>query len=491
MRSLVIKYTYFLIFLLFYSVCSHAQKVDEVARITDTTLMNIVPPDDRAPTTENGEADSSFRVTQIIITGNKKTKAFTILRELTFKEGHTYTLQQLLKEFEISRQFLMNTALFHEAIIALQAFHGQDVEILVDVKERWYIFPIPYFKLVDRNLNQWWVEQNKSLERVNYGLKFTYYNFTGRKDKLKLWLVNGYNRQVQLRYEQPYADQTLKHGYNIGFSYQSNREINYATIDDKQSFVKNDGFIRDQLQINLEYVYRPAYRTKHTFKLIYTDEKVEDTVLHLNPEYFNSGMRKIRFPELAYTLEFQNVDYIPYPQHGFMGDFTFSKQGFNKDMNVWSLSAKGNFNRKLTPKISYTIQANASIKLPFNQPFYAKKLLGFGDNYLRGLEYYVVDGVAGGLLRTTIRREMLSLNLPNPLKSNISKIPIKFYLKAYGDAGYVYNRKPEYNRLPNRMLYTSGIGIDIVTIYDFVLKFEFSFNQLGQNGLFLHNRSDF
>jgi hypothetical protein len=73
----------------------------------------------------------------------------------------------------------MNTSLFHEAIVALKSFEGYNIDVLVDVKERWYIFPVPYFKPVDRNLNQWIVEQNASLDRVNYGIKLMYNNVTG------------------------------------------------------------------------------------------------------------------------------------------------------------------------------------------------------------------------------------------------------------------------------------------------------------------------
>jgi hypothetical protein len=41
------------------------------------------------------------------------------------------------------------------------------------------------------------------------------------------------------------------------------------------------------------------------------------------------------------------------------------------------------------------------------------------------------------------------------------------------------------------MLYSGGVGIDIVTFYDIILKFEWSFNQLGENGLYLHRKSVF
>jgi len=490
MRLKVLKYV-FLIGLLFSVGWSNAQMKVTHPPAADTVMMNAVPPPDTVKPTPPSQPPSLFTIRDIFVTGNKKTKGYTIERELPFKRGDKVALTELVQSFEIARQQLMNTALFHEAIVALKSFNGYDIDILVDVKERWYIFPIPYFKLVDRNLNQWLVDHKGSLDRVNYGLKFTYNNFTGRKDKLKLWLVNGYTRQAQVRYEQPYADKSLKHGYNIGFSYLSNREINYATIDDKQAFVKQDGFIRKQMQVNLEYVYRPALRTRHTFRMIYFDETIGDTVLQLNPHYYNAGLRRIRYPELSYTLDYQFVDYLPYPQQGFSGDFTLSKQGFGKDMNVWQLNARANFSRKFAPKASYTVQANATLKLPFDQPYYAKKMLGYGDNNLRGLEYYVIDGVAGISLRNTIRRQILDIKIRNPLRTNIDRVPFRFYLKTYGDMGYVYNRHPGQNQLPNKFLYSGGFGLDIVTIYDFVLRFEYSFNQLGQSGLFLHNRNDF
>ena len=79
----------------------------------------------------------------------------------------------------------------------------------IDVKERWYIFPIPYFKPVDRNLSEW-VKQGYGFDRVNYGFKLSYYNFTGRNDKLKFWLITGYTKQIQFQYDLPYIDKSTK-----------------------------------------------------------------------------------------------------------------------------------------------------------------------------------------------------------------------------------------------------------------------------------------
>jgi len=73
------------------------------------------------------------------------------------------------------------------------------------------------------------------------------------------------------------------------------------------------------------------------------------------------------------------------------------------------------------------------------------------------------------------------------LKSrSYSVIPFRFFLKAYGDVGYVYNKtSTTFNSLTNKMLYSGGAGLDILTIYDATISLEYSFNQLGQKGLFL------
>jgi hypothetical protein len=115
-------------------------------------------------------------------------------------------------------------------------------------------------------------------------------------------------------------------------------------------------------------------------------------------------------------------------------------------------------------------------------------MLGYNDSYLRGLEYYVVDGVAGGFVRNTLGKEILFMRFKTGLKSKTyGQIPFRFYVKGYGDLGYVYNSKNlAGNNLNNRLMYTGGVGLDIISIYDIVLRIEYSFNQLNQRGLFVH-----
>ena len=133
------------------------------------------------------------------------------------------------------------------------------------------------------------------------------------------------------------------------------------------------------------------------------------------------------------------------------------------------------------------------IKLPFSQPYIGKQFIGYDGRYLQGYEYYVIDGVAGSYAKATLSRPIFSthIHIPSQRFKSLSSIPVKMYAKAFANTGYVYNTTAGENQLTNRFLYSGGIGLDIVTYNDFVIKIEWSFNRLGENGVYLHQRSDF
>ncbi|MES1214623.1 MAG: POTRA domain-containing protein [Bacteroidota bacterium] len=468
--------------------CFHSLSAQDAATesLPETSLQSI----NEGSTTPY----SLFAVRNIVITGNRKTKNSIILREIPFKTGEQYLLQDLVKKFEDARRQLLNTSLFYEVVVALKSFEGYDVDILIDVKERWYVFPVPYLRPVDRNINQWIVEQKASLSRVNYGIKLLYNNITGRNDKFRLWFVNGYTKQFSFSYNGLYIDKKLKWGTNMGFSMGKNREVNYNTINNKQAFIKDkDNYIRNFLNANAEITYRRATKTQHRFGIGYTKEIVNDTIVALNPTYFKSGHKSIRFPEIYYDMTYYDLDYNPYPTKGYAAAVSVGKRGFNNIINLWQLTVKGSGSWHVAPKSFINLNAFGVIKLPFKQPYFNQRMLGYSDVFIQGYEYYVIDGVAGGYLKATLTHEFLNFKVRVPIKKGKvpTLIPVRIFGKIYGNAGYVYNPQPGDNFLSNKMLYSGGAGIDILTFYDFTMKIEWTFNQLGQNGLFLHRKSIF
>jgi hypothetical protein len=155
----------------------------------DTAKLPLAPPSTRVI------------VGRIIVQGNRKTKTYIVERELSFQTGDTLNLEDLVKSFSFAHDRLINTHLFNDVVIFLKGFRGYTADIEIDVKERWYIFPVPYFKPVDRNLSAW-AQKNYKLNRVNYGGNVSHVNFTGRNDILTAWVITGYTRQFDLYYNQ-------------------------------------------------------------------------------------------------------------------------------------------------------------------------------------------------------------------------------------------------------------------------------------------------
>ena len=437
-----------------------------------------------------------FVVGDIAISGNKKTKAFVITRELSFKTGDSITLQQLTRYFTQGREHLVNTHLFNDVTIYLKQFRGYTVDVSIDVKERWYIFPLPYARPVDRNFTAW-AQQGYSLSRFDYGVKYSQYNFTGRNDNLRLWLVTGYSKQVEMAYDRPNNGKNQVHGFGGSFLYSVKPEINMITQDNQQVFVSRDTiagagkYLQKQAVISLRYYYRPAIRTRHFFRISLNNLSIDSAVLVYNPNYLLNHQLSLTYPELFYSLNYNNIDYVPYPTRGFLFETSLLQRGFSANMNMTQLIARTSEAIQFAPKMYFVSQNYGVLRVPFKQSFYNQSLLGYGDFYMRGLERYVVDGVGMLLDRNTIMRELLHFDIPFLRKTSHDHIPFRIYAKIYSDVGYVFNKYNNQNSLQNTFLYTYGAGFDAVTFYDLVLRLEYSINQLGEKGLFFHIRNDF
>jgi outer membrane protein assembly factor BamA len=436
---------------------------------------------------------SRFIIKDILITGNRKTKAFVVLRELPFKPDEQYPLSELVEKFAQAKRQLMNTGLFRSVVVSLKSLQGDDAYVSIEVKERWYLYPIPLVKTVDRNINDWVVTQKMSLSRINYGLKLTHKNFTGRNDRLYVNLVNGFTKQVVFKYDGLYLDNKLKWTSNFSIAYGKNHEIVYNTINNRQvAFKSQDDYVNSFLRTQFEVAYRPAINTRHTFGIGYAFEDVADTLFQLNRTY-SFQEKAIRYPEIYYKLSHFNVDAIPYPHRGFVAEGMLLKRGICSDVNLWQLSALGSQFWPLNSKYTFNLRMAGVLKLPFRQTYVTKQFLGYNNMFMQGYEYNVVDGVAGGYAKAILMRQLFNtaIRIPSKKIERLNNIPVAMYAKVYGNTGYVYNPEPGYNYLNNRLLYSGGVGLDIVLFNDFVIKLEYSANQFREKGLYLHKRDYF
>lgn len=443
------------------------------------------------------DADTSGKIfiSSINIQGNKKTKDYIIRREMRFKEGDSIKASLLAGLVEQSRSLIYNTTLFTEVDITPYV-DSPGISFNVTVKEKWYLYPAPQFKLVDRNLNEWLKRYNGDLNRVVYGVKFAHYNFSGRRDQLRIYLLTGYARNISFSYSAPYSNSALTEGFAVSAGYTQNREVGYKT--NSTNIVSNftsGGFVRQSFTTSGAYIIRRGHYNSHVLGIGYAYIKVHDSVIIKSSSgYFNSNRSSIGYPNLSYLFLHVKVDNVSYPLKGNFYGFSFLKRGlgFKGGINLFEIN--GSASRFIPHGKNWysSIQLIAKIKAPFDLAYINRRALGFDDFYLRGLEDYVIDGVAAAVAKYTLKKKIIAFNIPFPFKIKaIPKIPVAIFAKAFADAGTSYIR-PEFNSmLNNRLLYTAGFGLDILTLYDINLRLEYSFNQLGQNGLFLHAKGGF
>lgn len=445
-----------------------------------------------------GDSLPTLHIRNIIITGNKKTKDYIILREMFLKPGDSVSTKKLNDALERDRRFIYNTTLFAEVTIVPVMITAYDFDINISVKEKWYIYPLPEFRLVDRSINEWIQKYKGDLSRVNYGIKFVHYNLSGRKDQLKIYLLNGYTRNISFNYKAPYANAKLTNGFSVGGGYSLAREIAYKTsYDNKYLYYKKQNFVQASWNIGASYSIRKGIRKSESIGISYTDLKVDDSVLNIkyNPAFTNKSTAQVGFIDIGYTLSFTDVDNVLYPLTGYSASFNVQKRGkqFKKNIDLFSLQAEYNKYWPLGKKWYISAQMQGKIKLPLRQPYINQQAFGNGNTYLRGLEFAVIDGTAYALSKYNLKREILNFNVKTFFKKSkvLNKIPFRFYAKTYADVGYSYLEKKFESQLNNKLLYSGGFGIDIVTFYDIQIRLEYSFNQLGQNSLFLRNDKGF
>ncbi len=436
-------------------------------------------------------------VKAIIIEGNVKTRDAVIFRELDFQIGTKIPISSLQDRLEINRLNVQNTGLFIKTNLNVLDWDTevQSLIIGITVKEAWYLYPYIIFSLADRNFNVWWDEQNRSLKRVNFGISLNHFNLTGRRDRLKLTVQDGYTKKYELDYNLPgiNPDQTVGLFGNIYFARR--KELAYITQENKLLFDQfNDQFQLRRFRMSGGISYRPGIYHYHTFKLQWSDNGIAERIgLELNPDYFLAQRTRQRHLTFYYEYTIDKRDLKPYPLNGFLFSATFQKDGFGLTGDVNALPLTVAYTQYFSWWKKWSVELFLKGKyqvLRDKLPYTHVSDFGYGSDFARGYELYVVDGMDFALFKSTLRYELWNkeYNLGKYIPIEQFKLlPIRVYLTLNNDAAYVntlyYN---QYGNLNNIPLWGGGIGLDVVVYNDKVMRFQYSFNHLGEKGLFLH-----
>jgi len=309
----------------------------------------------------------------------------------------------------------------------------------------------------------------------------------------------GYSQQFQVSYTTPYIDKKQASGFGFGISYNRNHEIVYSTIDDYIQYYRNpDLYVRDEWVGRVNYSYRAGLYNYHMAELRFVQSNVTDSVVSLNRDYFGNAASSFQIFIASYGFVRDTRDSKTYPLKGYLLGVNFVKQGLgilkNESADLYYFSATARKYLQVYNRLYFDAMAKGKLSSDGQPPYYLQRALGYGD-YVRGYEYYVIDGQSYGLIKTNFHYQLIKPNvfILNQLPSEkFNTIPYAVYLSLFADAAYV-NDKYYYqlNPLTNNWLIGGGIGLDFVTYYSAVIRLECSMNKMEQIGLYVHLSAPF
>ena len=432
----------------------------------------------------------SLSIDRIFIIGNKRTKERIIRRELDFTDGDRITTSGLKERIKKNEEKLTNTSLFQVVKISLVEINNDRVDVIIRLVERWYIFPIPVLELADRNFNDWWKNQNADFSRIEWGLKLYLYNMRGRNETLRLQGQFGFTKRFKISYEFPYIDKKQRFGLGFMFDYKQNKNTYYQTVDNILVFLDSDHWLREQYIGDVTTTYRKGFYSTHKFGASYYNTEANDTIVGLNPNYFGEeGKTQQRFFSLYYSFVNDKRDIAAYPLRGsyFVGSISKNGLGIYDDINNIQLSALYYKYIDIGKHFYLTGNVGGQYLTPADQPYNIYNRMGIGRFTLRGYELYVIEGPLFLQNQWTFKKLLFKIdkNLSSaiPIRS-LSQFYLALYAKTYFDLGYIegYPNNELNRRLTDQLLYSGGLGVDLVTIYDLVLRFEYTFNKQGESG---------
>ena len=417
------------------------------------------------------------------------------MRELTFSEQDTLSLSRLTEMLKTSRQNLFNTRLFNFVTIDTFSTGIQyHIDVRIDLAERWYIWPIPFFEISDRNFNVWW--ETKDLQKLTYGIDFTFFNVRGRNETLKILTHFGYNQKFGFVYKMPYLNSKKTIGVAFGAGLELSRELPVVTKNNEPVYIRNNlTYLKKLISGSGELIFRPDFYSTHTFRTGYSCFTFDSSVTKIpgfvinksdiqqfitfNYLYRNDRRDVQYYPLKGYCLEFELNHSVPYST-AFNSYFRTNLRIYLPLSNRWFLATG------LSGKLSFEKE----------QPYYLQRGLGYLRDYVRGYEYYVVDGQHYMLFKSNLKFALLPPYVGKISflgSSKFNTVPIAIYLNAFLDMGYVYNYSEsspgiidDGNTLENCLLVGYGLGIDLATYYDVVVRIEASMNRMGLPGIYLH-----
>ena len=424
------------------------------------------------------------QVDSITVSGNKKTKAFAITREMTFQVGDSLPEPLLDSILNWNQRLVYNLSLFNVVDFRPQV-ENRRLRLHIAVKERFFYLPEGSFYIEDQTIIDWF--RNPQWRRVTLSGGGQLQNLTGRNDGLYLNGSIGNTLGMMLRYRRPFLFPRARLDATFGLIVYQTFEVSYGAEEGRVQRLRYK-LSPLQRQFEGEFLLTRRFTQFHrlTFGVGYRYWQIADTLRLLAPEYLTTGTCVDHYPHFTVRFDVDRRNLRAFPTRGFRvlgGVQHFGLPGLGTALFAKFYGTFTYYSELGTSRWGMALGAIAATlvgrRVPFNEMFTFNR-----DFPLRGYEQYYIQGSTLVMLKSevrfaAVRRHMVSIRwLPRKFRD----FPVGLYLYGWLDGGYIndFTRRFPDRRFHHQGLHAVGLGLIAPLIYDTVVRFEVGRNHLGQ-----------
>jgi outer membrane protein assembly factor BamA len=392
------------------------------------------------------------------IRGNKITEADIILRELTFSKEDTISN----KDIEYNRERIFSLGIFTRVELYVKNVNNKNI-LVIDVSESWYIYPLPFVELKDRD----W-------KKFSYGIDVVIQNFRGRNELLQARGSLGYDPSIRLSYYRPEIIKGSDIFFNSILSYSNVKnksliaEYKYGGQFDQKMFTglitigkRFGNFHRFGVDLGYQYVASPLFIKG----ISASDERID------------------RMPVIGATYSYDSRDLAQFPRNGFyaLADIQFKGLGMN---NIKYQIATIDFREYRPVFDDLYFKWRFASRFAFGDlvPYYDFSFLGYQErirgyfNEIQEGNYYYLGSAE--FYYPLIKDINISLDFIPVLPKSLLTYRIALYSELFGDAGVAKLRHQKLHISDFHSGY--GLGLTLLILPYNLVRFEFALNEYRQ-----------
>lgn len=390
------------------------------------------------------------------VMGNETTKSELILREISMKVGDTIDVA----EIEYAKSRIYSMGLFNRVDISWPPLDS--TILLIEVDERWYLYPVLILNIVDRNWDNW-----------NFGLGMKHENLRGRNEKLFVGGALGYNPWASISYGNPWI---MGDSHDSWFSETS---FGYSSVENKSLASRGVGPNFREIHYSGFQTMGRRFSPYHSAWLSGGYSYIEVTENRSGRTISPEGID--RYVTLSLGAKHDTRNLTEYPTSGLYGGAAIAKKGLGiGDVDMMAYVMDLRYYQLLYGELSFGVRALAQLSSGPSIPNYEHFYFGFSER-IRG--HFETEREGENLFGAFAE---LRIPIIPRIYLHVPEVPIKqfrtwklgLYAALFFDSGTVWNKRdrPFAATIP----YGYGAGLHFLLPYGKVFRIDRAFDASGR-----------